>query len=141
MTSKSPEELYEIAKEFVGEYTLTHRSLKVGTVAAALLAGSGKVYTGINMDMFCGIGFCAEHAAASQMLKERETHIVMAIAVKHHTILPPCGRCRELMVQMDFRNSETLVVLPEFEIQPLKKLIPLHWMDYADPARMPGKRE
>ena len=73
------------------------------------------------------------------MLKHRETHIVMAIAVKNHTILPPCGRCRELMMQMDHRNAEASIFLPEFVIQPLKSLIPMHWMEYADPSRMPSK--
>lgn len=131
----SPQALYEAAREVVGEYTLTHRNLKVGTVGAALLTADGNVYTGVNLDMFCGIGFCAEHAAVAEMLKNRETHILMAVAVKKHTILPPCGRCRELMYQVDVRNRETQIMLPREVIQPLEELLPSHWMEYADPNK------
>ena len=39
----------------------------------ALETASGNVYTGINLDLACGIGFCAEHSAVAEMLKARET--------------------------------------------------------------------
>ncbi len=35
---------------------------------AALLANDGKVFTGANIDLWCGIGFCAEHSAIADMV-------------------------------------------------------------------------
>ena len=75
-----------------------------GDVAAALVTGSGTLYTGVCIDLECGIGFCAEHAAVAEMLKVRESVVRMIVAVNcEGTVLPPCGRCRELLWQVDPR--------------------------------------
>jgi len=42
-------------------------------------------------------------------------------------ILPPCGRCREFIAQIDDRNMETKTVLPEMKEGPLKDLLPERW--------------
>ena len=44
----------------------------------------------------CGIGFCAEHAAIIEMLKNDESRIVKIIETDKHGVTPACGRCREL---------------------------------------------
>jgi cytidine deaminase len=118
------------ARKVTGEFSLsdTEKFLTAGTVGAALVTKSGKVFTGICIDLYCGIGFCAEHSAIAEMLKHRETQIDMIVAVTEDDILPPCGRCRELMMQVDKRNSDTKVIVSGKRIKTLDELMPERWM-------------
>ncbi|MEM9986803.1 MAG: cytidine deaminase [Bacteroidota bacterium] len=136
------EELIQRAQSLCGEFILSHPNISAGTVGSAILTQADQVYTGINMDLFCGVGFCAEHSAVAEMLKHRETHIKMVVAMKGPQILPPCGRCRELMLQIDVRNRDALVILPGLVLKPLKELMPMHWMDFSRPKEaLNGKAE
>lgn len=97
-----------------------------GDVAAALVTAAGNLYTGVCVDAECGIGFCAENAAVAEMLKARESEVRMIVAVNRDgTVLSPCGRCRELLWQVDPRNAATWVVLGEGEGASLADLLPL----------------
>jgi cytidine deaminase len=120
--------LIDAAKKVTGEFPLSRRSFSAGSCGAALETGDGKVYTGICIDLACGIGFCAEHAAVAEMLKNRETHIRAIVATNEEGILPPCGRCRELMIQIDRRNADTDVVLGPDRVEKLRDLLPEHWL-------------
>jgi cytidine deaminase len=122
-------ELVDSAKALVGKFPLAEKWLTAGSVAAALRTKSGKVYTGICLDLSCGIGFCAEHAAIAEMLKARETEIVAIVAVNARGVLYPCGRCRELMLQVNATNKRTRVITPGNKTVALTKLLPRHWMD------------
>ena len=124
MTAK---ELIKTARKVVGEYTLGNTDYSAGSVSAALLTTKGNVYTGINIDVSCGIGFCAEHSAIAEMLKHRETQIEMIIAVNADSIIPPCGRCRELIFQVDKKNINTKVYLSEEKYMTLDELLPYRW--------------
>jgi cytidine deaminase len=96
-----------------------------GGVGAAALAQSGEVFTGICIDARCSLGFCAEHAAIAEMLKQRLTHIVAIVAVTANgEIIPPCGRCRELIRQLDPANWETIVVVAPGTLTRLADLLP-----------------
>lgn len=99
-----------------------------GTVAAAILTARGNVYTGVCVDTRCSLGFCAEHAAAAEMLKARESEVALVVAVDHEgSVIPPCGRCRELLLQIDPNNSMARVVLGlDGEGRALAELLPLH---------------
>jgi len=123
----SAEELIEEACNVLGEYTLSHTDFSAASVGAALLTTKGNVYTGINIDVACGIGFCAEHSAIAEMLKNRETQIEMIVAVNADGIRPPCGRCRELMFQVDNKNVSTKVYLSREKYMSLDELLPLRW--------------
>jgi cytidine deaminase len=126
----NPEELIRAARSVAGEFPLSDDHLSAGSVGAALLSASGTVYTGICIDVSCGMGFCAEHAAIAAMLKERETRIVMAVAVTDDgTILPPCGRCREIMCQVDYGNRKARIIVGPQKIMELSELLPLYWKD------------
>ena len=46
-------------------------------------------------------------------------------------MLPPCGRCRELIRQIDPANLDTEVVLGLDSSAPLRDLLPYH--DWPDP--------
>ncbi len=108
-------------------FSLSESDLTAGAVSAALLTEDGNVYTGVCVDLACGIGFCAEHAAVAEMLKNRETVVRKMVAVNERGILPPCGRCRELLAQVDRRNFSCEVILPG-EGRTLGDLLPDHWI-------------
>src|SRR5437762_819361 len=99
--------LLDSAIPLLGELRLGRLDMSAATVAAALLSRSGRIYTGVCLHVSCGIGFCAEHAAVAEMVKGRETLIEAIVAVSDSGILAPCGRCRELMVQVNPSNLAT----------------------------------
>jgi len=96
-----------------------------GSVASVIISCSGKSYTGICLDFASSLGFCAEHAAIAEMLKAHESEISLVVAVDEHgAVLPPCGRCREMMWQLNSANKDTLVVLAHDRALPLRDLLP-----------------
>ena len=93
----------------------------------------GNVYTGTNLDLYCGIGFCAEHSAVADMVKNGESAIrVIVAATAEGSILPPCGRCREILYQIDKSNLDTEVMIGPGDKRPLRELLPLNWQNYLD---------
>ncbi len=101
-------------------------TVEVGGVGAALRAASGAIYTGVCIDAASGIGFCAEHAAAAAMITAGESRITDMVAVDWDgSVLQPCGRCRELVVQLDDGNAGTRVILPH-GVKPMRDLLPDH---------------
>ena len=97
-----------------------------GDVACALLSSNGNLYLGVCIDISSGIGFCAEHSAIAAMITAGESGIAKIVAVwGENTVLPPCGRCRELMCQIDERNLDsTDVILGESMVVKLRDLMP-----------------
>lgn len=70
------------------------------TVGAAVRGVSGAVYVGVNVES-CGYGPCAEPIAigAAVAAGEREFETIVAVAGKAGgSVLPPCGNCRQLLV-------------------------------------------
>ena len=122
------QELIEKARGILGKFQLSQEGLTAGSVSSALMTSKGNTYTGICLDLACGIGFCAEHAAIAEMLKARETAIEYIVAVKLERILMPCGRCRELIIQVDKENLNTKVVIDDTNYIMLSELLPKHWM-------------
>lgn len=122
------EELIEKARSIVGEFQLSQEWTVAGAVGAALRTEKGNIYTGICVELLCGIGFCAEHAAVASMLEQRETKIEMIVAATKTTILAPCGRCREMLIQVDSANKHTKVIVGKNEWIHLGELLPRHWI-------------
>jgi len=120
-------QLIEEAHKVLGEYPLEFEGAYAGSVAAAILTKDGNVYTGISIDVQCGIGFCAEHAAIAEMLKHRETKIDKIVAVIENKIIPPCGRCREFMYQINKENIKTKVYVSPEKFYLLDELLPVRW--------------
>lgn len=118
-----PQSLKTEALKVVGKFQCS-KDCSAGGVGAALLSASGEVFTGICIDTACSLGFCAEHAAIAEMLKHRQTRIVAVIAVNAKgAVIPPCGRCRELLHQVDLANWDTKVIL-ENAVVTLRDLLP-----------------
>jgi len=117
-------ELVAKATELAGEFR-TSDTCVAGEVAAVLVSASGRVYTGVCIDTACSLGFCAEHAAVAEMLKARESEIALVVAVSaKYGILLPCGRCREMMWQVDPRNRATRVIIGHGKVVTLAELLP-----------------
>lgn len=118
-------ELYQAALEVLQPRRISP-DVEAGGVAAALVTDQGNVYRGVCIDTSCSMGFCAEHAAIAAMLTAGENRVEKIVAVnwdKH--ILPPCGRCREFLLQLG--NPETLVLVAENTAVPVKDLLPYAW--------------
>jgi len=120
-------QLIEAARAVCGDFPL-RKDFSAGGVGAAIRTAKGNVYTGICIDLGCGLGFCAEVAAMAEMLKHRETQIAAVVAVSGDRILPPCGRCRETMAQVDVRNLDCRVIVAEDADVSLRELLPRHWL-------------
>lgn len=120
-------DLYKIALKIINPVKLKKNG-EAGQVGCALETVDGAVFTGICIDVPCSIGFCAEQAAIAEMLKNNQTKIKKIVAVyKDGSILPPCGKCRELISQLDEFNENTLVAVDfEREVK-LKELLPEMW--------------
>jgi cytidine deaminase len=118
--------LFLSKKKILNEYS------KIATIGCALLTEQGYMYTGINIDVVCGIGFCAEHSAIAEMLKHNETRILKIVSASDEKgIRPPCGRCRELIRLIDSENFETLVMIEENHVVKLADLLPYPFFKYS----------
>lgn len=121
------EDLYEIAKETLNPRELSNSSY-AGSVAAAILSDSGKVYIGVCIDTPCSMGFCAEHAAIAAMITAGESKILKVISVyEDGTIIPPCGRCREFICQIHNENYKCEVMVKKNKIMTIDELLPNRW--------------
>jgi len=118
-------ELIEKAKSVLNPRKLSMDN-SAGDVACALQTLSGNIYLGVCIDTGSGMGFCAEHSAIAAMITAGETSIAKIVAVwGEDTVLPPCGRCREFMFEIDETNWEcTDVILKVDQVVKLKELLP-----------------
>ena len=116
-------ELVAKAKVLTGEKKVSGGVVK--EVGAALLTRKGEVFTGVSLHLSCGIGFCAEHSAIAAMVSQSDETRIDTIAAYGDKVLYPCGRCRELMQQIDKRNmKDTWVIISTSEKVKLKDLLP-----------------
>ena len=107
-----------------------------GDVGCSLVTVGGNYYSGVCIDTGSGTGFCAEHAAIAAMVTAGEYRIDAIVAVWRDDVgrlhvLPPCGRCREFIRQVDPENLRTKVILGREESAELAELLPRH--DWPEP--------
>jgi cytidine deaminase len=109
-----------------------------GGVGCCLVGTSGNVYAGVDIDTGSGTGFCAEHAAIAAMVTAGEYRIAKIVAVWRDEqgrlyVLPPCGRCREFIRQVDAANLDAEIILGVDRRRPLRELLPAHeWPQAID---------
>ncbi len=121
------ETLYQTALAVTKPRQLTNAA-EAGEVGAAIVTKAGNVYTGVCIDACCGVGFCAEHAAAAAMITAGENQIDKIIAVGYRgNIMPPCGRCREFLSELAAENMEAMVRVNAKTAVRLKELLPYDW--------------
>ena len=126
------DELVGRARNALSPRSLSPRA-EAGGVAAAILTEAGNVYVGVCIDTACSMGFCAEHAAAAAMITAGEQNIEKLVAVgRDGRILPPCGRCREFLSQLDENNADARVLVREGTELLLRDLLPYDWKQFKD---------
>ena len=123
--------MYQAAKAVQNDRKVSEY-IEAGGVAAAVLSGSGKIYTGVCIDTCSTLGICAERNAIFNMVTCGEQEIKRVLA-----IMPdgksgaPCGACRELMVQLMPEGYKDIEVLMDYEskrIVTLGELTPEWWI-------------
>jgi cytidine deaminase len=123
----SHDDLIASAEAVLNPHTVDGREL--GDVASALVTEASAVFCGVCIDTSSGTGFCAEHAAIAAMVTAGEYKITKIVAVWRDTggvlhVVPPCGRCREFIRQIDPANLDTEVVLGRSSSARLRDLLP-----------------
>lgn len=124
----SNEDLIKLAVEVLNPKMIG--DFKIGQVGAALMTDKGTVYRGVCIDTKCGLGFCAERTAISQMITNKDYRIKKIVAVwndnteKELKILPPCGVCRQYMDLISEDGLDIDVVLGVNETIKLRELLP-----------------
>lgn len=95
------------------------------SVGAALLARSGRVYTGCNVENASyGLSVCAERVAVFKAISEGEQDFE-AIAVVTGNGATPCGACRQVL--MEFGDDIQVIVADEtgaYRVSTLRQLLP-----------------
>lgn len=95
-------------------------------VGAAVLAGSGRIYSGCNVEnVSYGLTVCAERVAIFRAVAEGEREIA-ALAVVTEDGATPCGACRQVLFELgsiarviisksdgNFRESTLNALLPD----------------------------
>jgi cytidine deaminase len=129
-TQQTFEQLIAQAKKLAVKRELTS-DVTIGRVGCVLTTTSGKEYTGINLKAAGDLGFCAEVTALAQMITAGESEVEFVTTVNSDgEIIPPCGRCRELLYQINRNNLKTKIVFSATESVELKELLPRRWQEY-----------
>jgi cytidine deaminase len=97
-------------------------------VGAALLAKSGKIYTGTNIENASyGLACCAERVAIFEAVKNGERDFeAIAVVVDSGSPKPSCGACRQVL--SEFSNDMKIILArseKDYSVHTLKELLPL----------------
>ena len=125
------QEMYQAAKAVQNGRKISDY-VDAGGVAAAILASSGRIYTGVCIDACSTLGICAERNTIFNMITNGEQKIKKVLAIMPNGKLgAPCGACRELMVQLmpeNYQEIEVLMELDPEETVTLGELTPKWWI-------------
>ena len=125
------EEMYRAARSVQNERRISDY-VEAGCVAAAVLSAGGTIYTGVCIDTCSTLGICAERNAIFNMITNGEHVIEKVLAVMPDGRTgPPCGACRELMVQLMPRSYRRIEIMLDYENRrtvSLGELTPQWWI-------------
>lgn len=104
------------------------------TVGAALRGRDGRIWTGIHLGATVGrLAVCAEAVALGRAIIDGDVTVECAVAMRHPkpdepvrdiAIVPPCGACREMLVDFDPEASVILQGPGGLRRLPVKSLLP-----------------
>lgn len=129
MTENIWDKLYNEARRVQNDRVISP-FIEAGGVSAALVTKAGNIYVGVCIDTASTLGMCAERNAIANMITNGESKIDKIVAVMPGgKVGPPCGACREYMMQLDSDSGEIEILL-DLESKKtiyLKELIPDWW--------------
>jgi len=118
-------ELVKLAQEIKENAYAPYSGFRVG---AALLTGSGRVFTGVNIENASfGATNCAERTAIFKAVSEGEKSIrTIAIASDSDDFVFPCGICRQVIAEFCDRDTKIICSRKdgEYKIYTVKELLP-----------------
>ena len=130
---KQDGELIEVGLVTAKRGFVDDRKNRIGCdLAGALITKSGKIFTGINLDVksSAGASICGERSAIMHMISQAERTIETIVAVwisrdynknKKWGILQPCGICRHVISQF----GDPWVIISKSKKVKLNELYPL----------------
>ena len=104
--------------------------IEAGQVAAAILTKDGNIYTGVCVDTASTLGICAERNAIHSMITNGESKIERICCIDSNgKAVPPCGACRELIMQLDKDSKDVMFLVDEenYIYTRMEDLIPNWW--------------
>src|SRR3989338_160182 len=114
MANITNQELIEKASSVISSKNL--KDGLVGDVGCALLAGNGKIYTGVCVGVNSN-GYCAERVAIAKMITDGKEYIIRKIVAVWKDekgnvyVIPPCGHCRQCMREINEENINLTKVI------------------------------
>ena len=124
-------ELYQAAKAVQKPRDISER-IYAGGVAAAIESVSGKIYTGVCVDISSSLGICAERNAMFNMITSGENEIRRVLAIMPNGKTgAPCGACREFMAQLMIGKYKLVEIMLDYEhekVVTLGELTPEWWL-------------
>jgi cytidine deaminase len=81
-------------------------------VGAALLAQSGRIVSGCNVEnVSYGLSSCAERNAIFRAVVEGERHFsAVAVVTAAETLTPPCGACRQVLIEFALAGDMEVIL-------------------------------
>ncbi len=105
------EELLEKAKAMTEFSYAPYSKFMVG---ASILYESGNIYGGCNVENSSyGLSLCAERNAISNAVShgEKSAPVAIAIVSKNKKMCPPCGACRQWLMEFEHKGKDIEVIL------------------------------
>ena len=118
----------ELIKRALDAQSVSYSPYSQFKVGASLLCGSGKVYTGANIENASyPAGICAERVVYSKAISEGEKEFVALCVTSSNTdkYTFPCGICREFISEFSV-NTKIIVAknTDEYLVYELQDLLP-----------------
>ena len=123
--------LFTKAKEASQKAYAPYSKFKVG---CAILASSGNIYSGCNVEnVSYPVGTCAEAGAIAAMVNGGDKKIsAVLVYADSNSLISPCGACRQRIAE--FADSSTIVYLADAQgIQKsisIEELLPLNFKEF-----------
>ena len=125
--TKEDKKLIEQAKGIIVK-SKSVKLIDTSEVGSALITPKGNIFRGVSLGFYCGIGSCGEYQAIGSMISNGEKEIKTIVAIDDEgNIMPPCGKCREMILQACKKNKDTGVIISKSKKVKLKELLPYPW--------------
>jgi cytidine deaminase len=139
--AEAVEPLVRLAREVIAAHYAENRH----QIGAVVVAGDGRVFTGIHLEAMVGrASVCAEAVALGQARAAGAGDLRLALAVRHPKpsearrdikLVPPCGLCRELLLDYGPRVRTVVQDGDDVRVVPLDTLLPHKYVGTKWPTR------